>query len=168
MTVLRWSAALLAVGGAAAWLWSQTQPTPATLPATSPAPLHAHASPVTAGAQLPSLAPAAPPARGSATTDPDAELAARFASERTDPAWAETTRLQLDADLGRFTTKDAGMRSIECRASLCRVELVVASNETGAAFVQEWLRNRKFAGPISGSQNNGQLVMYLGRDGTEL
>lgn len=167
MTVLRWSAAVIAVGGAAAWLWSQTQPAPA-LPATTPTSPHAHASPVTATAHVPSLAPATPPVKGPEATDPDGVLAARFASDGADPAWAEATRVQLDADLGRFTSKDAGMRSIECRASLCRVELVVANNETGAAFIQEWLRNRKFAGPISGSQNNGQLVMYLGRDGAEL
>jgi len=165
MRLLGWSTGVLAIGFASAWLWAQTQPTPA--PASQKPALHARVSSAQAPVR-PVLSQAVATAPVKTASDREQELAARFASERADPAWAEATRAELDADLGRFTSKDAGLRTIECRASLCRVELVVASRESGAAFIQEWARDRRFDGPIHGAQDNGKLVMYLGRLGTEL
>jgi hypothetical protein len=103
-----------------------------------------------------------------------ARLQARFAGELSDPAWATVARQDLTADLGRVDSNDVRIESIECRTSLCRAELVVASAAAGGAFLDTWLHQRAWTGPgfaaTDQTRTDGasHLIVFLGRPGTDL
>jgi hypothetical protein len=171
MSTLRWFAATAALAGAAIGLWWQTrapEPPAITAVASPMQPQPRHASSYPAASPLLASPPPRETAAASAATDNGSQLMARFASERIDAAWASETRSQLETDLGKVSGADASVRTVECRTSICRVEVAVANNDAGAMFVQSWLRGRTFDGPGYVTQADGAMVMYLGRPGTEL
>jgi len=161
MRTLRWSLPVIALCIAAGWLWSSTR-------ALTPAP-QAKSPPVSyEPAKRAPLSPIrvatpAPPERPRGE-----QIETRFSRERVDATWATATRSQLEGDLGRFATKDAGVRSVDCRASMCRVEVATATRAAGEQFAESWLRDRTFTGPAWGHYSDDAMVMYVGRDGTEL
>jgi hypothetical protein len=175
MSTRRWIlAAAVALGGAGVWLWSQTRSPAArahevarAMPPTRPRAVTPWVAERPAFASVPELRAAAEPAPD-AFADEGTRLRARFDREPTDTSWAGDTRAQLETELGRFSGNDATVRSVDCRTSLCRVEVAVASNDAGATFVQSWLRDRTFDGPGYVTQADGKMVMFLGRTGTEL
>lgn len=101
-------------------------------------------------------------------------LQTRFASEQIDPGWAATARRDLENDLGRLGSKDVRVQGVECRVSLCRAEIVVASREVGNVFLESWLRTRTWTGPGFASTDEAswhdspRMIVFLGRPGTEL
>lgn len=100
-----------------------------------------------------------------------------FAREATDAAWAAQARSRLEAQLPRVTPAGSHVRSLECRTSLCRLELV---HDNRAAYRE--LVERAFLdtshhigeGPAFSAQldttSDGRLitVAYLGRRGQPL
>lgn len=167
----RWILAVAVLGGAAAWLWSETRVT-AHAEVTAPAKPADRERPV--AVRGPDLRPAsiAPALAAPTEADPFVEtgdqLRARFAKESVDPAWANPTRAALEADFTKLGSKDTSVRSIDCRRTMCRIELVPTSPEAGAAYVQAWLRDRAFTGPGHMAQRDGVMEMFVGREGTEL
>ena len=185
MRALAWSAALIATFGAGWWL--STEPDVPATPATAAnatrtaAPIaHRHAP-----ALAPGLAPAAravevsPPDRrapdeGTAPTiDEQREhLQAAFEAQPVDPGWSSGAARALDADLARFASDDIRVVRVECRATLCRAELTLASADNGDAFVQGWLRGRSVTGPgiivtdLIGTALT--LVVFVGKPDTDL
>jgi hypothetical protein len=112
---------------------------------------------------------------------PEAEVAAervrlqaRFTGEPADPAWATVARQDLTADLGRVASSDVRLESIECRASLCRAELVPATAAAGGGFLQTWLHQRSWTGPGFAATDEPHadgvphLIVFLGRPGADL
>lgn len=103
-----------------------------------------------------------------------ARLEDRFAAETPDVAWATTAQQELHADLGRFATRDASIRDVQCRASLCRIELALATPDAASGFMESWLRNRTWTGPgvadngVVGSDGQPRMVMFLSKDGLDL
>ena len=103
-----------------------------------------------------------------------ARLEDRFRAEATDGAWAPTAQQQLQSDVGRFATRDVDLRAVECRASMCRVELALATRDAASGFMEAWLRDRTWTGPgladndVLGSDGQPRLVMFVAKDGMEL
>ncbi|HEY6224735.1 MAG TPA: hypothetical protein VIW26_13190, partial [Gemmatimonadales bacterium] len=132
---------------------------PPTAPARQPEP------------SIPERADASPEAEIAVERD---RLQARFTAERADPAWASAARQDLTADFGRVDSNDVRIGSIECRASLCRADLVLANAAAGGAFLQTWLRQRAWSGPGFAATDQMRpdgarhLIVFLGRTGTDL
>lgn len=107
-------------------------------------------------------------------TSQRARLEDRFAAERPDTSWATTAQQELHADLGRFATKNASVRDVQCRASMCRIELALATRDSATEFMESWLRQRTWTGPgvadneVVGPDGQPRMVMFLGKDGLEL
>lgn len=107
-----------------------------------------------------------------------ASVEGEFAGQPTDNAWAASTRQALhDRLTSRARSSSSSLRSIECRSSICRVEVVhqdaAASQQFGErAFTDA--DERAWNGPvvITPPQANPDgslvMVMYLGREGTSL
>jgi hypothetical protein len=108
------------------------------------------------------------------TADQRIFLQSRFAIEKVDVAWATTARQEVSADLAKVNANGVTLQGVECRASLCRAELVSASPEAALAFSESYLRQRTWTGPgfMSSDEQNPdgsrRTVMFLGRAGTEL
>ncbi len=98
----------------------------------------------------------------------------RFIAERTDATWARTAQLELHDDLGRFAGQDIQIQEVECRSTLCRVELAFARPDLGMTFMQKWLAARTWTGPgVAENQpappdGPQRMVVFLGKPGTEL
>lgn len=103
-----------------------------------------------------------------------ARLEDRFAAETPDAAWATTAQQELHADLGRFSTRDATVRDVQCRASMCRIELALATRDAASEFMESWLRKRTWTGPgvadneVVGADGQPRMVMFVGKLGLEL
>jgi len=144
------------------------------------------------GAAMPQPAPAAPPA----SSDPPHDLATSnqrweedarasqaavedsFAAEPTNPAWAASTRLALQDRLAALARPLASsLREIDCRASICRVEVVHRDADTSRQFAekaftdpedQAWNGPALLLPPQPDPDGRLAVVMYLGREGTSL
>jgi len=103
-----------------------------------------------------------------------ARLEDRFAAEKTDTGWAATAQQELHADLGRFATRDVGIRDVQCRASLCRIELALATRDSATEFMESWLHKRTWTGPgvadndVVGADGQPRMVLFVGKDGQDL
>ncbi len=93
-----------------------------------------------------------------------AQLQARFAAQRSDLDWASSAARQLADDVTAHASAEVRMRTIECRASLCRVELATDDREAGQRFVEDWVRHRTWTGPGFASTEGNSLVVFVGRD----
>ena len=173
MSTLRWSAAMAALGITALWLWHETRVADPER-SSPPAAVKRDEPPNVAvrSTLSPSTRTVSEPARESQDHDQFADngrqVKARFASERSEGAWATTTRVQLETELGKLSDKDASLRTVECRSSICRVEVAVASNAAGVAFYQSWMRSGTFDGPAYGTQKDGMMELFVGKPGTDL
>jgi hypothetical protein len=175
MKILLWSAAaLLVVLGALMYATTRASDTTPEATTAAPAPRARSRAP-----QLAVSAPAivAPMPRAEpevSIAGQRARLEDRFAAETRDAAWATTAQQELHADLGRFATRDVGIRDVQCRASLCRIELALATRDSASAFMESWLRQRTWTGPgvadsdVVGADGQPRMVMFVGKDGQEL
>ena len=133
----------------------------------------------------PPFANAVPAAEPAAPTPPEAKpeltvadqrmyLQTRFAAQKVDAGWASTARQELSDDMARFSDKDVRLQGVECRSSLCRAELTLASHDAGVAFMETWVRKRVWVGPgfaandETNPDGSGRMTIFLGRPGTEL
>lgn len=132
-----------------------------------------------ARAEAPSIA--APASRADPGQEADFSIASqrarledRFAAETPDATWAATAQGDLHADLRRFETRDVGIRDVQCRASMCRIEFALATRDSASEFMESWLRKRTWTGPgmadndVVGADGKPRMVMFLGREGHEL
>ena len=177
MKIILWIAAALVV--TLAWLVHATKmesgPERTTTIATeSGARVRPHVShfAVPAPSPIPELAPRDEP--DLSITGQRARLEDRFAAETPDVVWATTAKQELHADLGRFATRDASVRDVQCRASLCRIELALATRDAASGFMESWLRKRTWTGPgvadndVIGADGQPRMVMFVGKAGLEL
>ena len=181
--LLTLAAGLLALGGW--WLARATEPAGEARPqasATTTVPSRTARTPVRAVA--PSIdEPAAPELSAPTAAAPSPELTIasqrarleeRFLAVTTDGGWASSSQQQLQTDLGRFVTRDVGVRDVQCRASLCRIELALATRDAASGFMESWLRERTWTGPgladndVGGADGAPRLVMFVGKEGLEL
>ncbi|HEY0254082.1 MAG TPA: hypothetical protein VGC41_21285 [Kofleriaceae bacterium] len=179
MKILLWSAtALCAVLGSLMYSTRGSSDAKHETPIAASAPV-AHPRISSLGASPPVIAPAIAEAK---PTDPGdfsiaqqrTRLEDRFASEKRDPAWANTAQQELHTDLGRFATREVAVRDIQCRASLCRIELALATHDAAPAFMEQWIYQRTWAGPgvadsdVVGADGQPSVVMFVGKEGQEL
>ena len=101
-------------------------------------------------------------------------LEGRFAAETPDTRWASTAQQELRADLGRFVSRDVGVSDVTCHASLCRIELALATRDAASMFMESWLRKRTWTGPgvadneAVGPDGQPRMVLFVAKDGVEL
>jgi hypothetical protein len=82
-------------------------------------------------------------------------VAAAFAEEGTDDRWASATRLHLTERLKAALPTPASLRQIECRSSMCRVEIVQSDKEALRRFA-----NTFFTDPAGPAWDGGAYVTY--------
>lgn len=102
----------------------------------------------------------------------------RFSSEPTDGAWASKARGDVSNHLAALLPATSSLRQVECRSTICRVEVVHPSVEVSRNFVEQsfglssnsrvW--NGAFMIEPETPNSDGTLasVIYLGREGTQL
>jgi hypothetical protein len=98
----------------------------------------------------------------------------RFADERTDPSWAVDARQRAQSRLAAVLPATSEVRSIECRATMCRIESVHADLGEYQQFVREGFVNADtqvwnggFLALRKEPSVDGKLatVVYVARDG---
>jgi len=141
-----------------------TQPSPPAPPASSDPPPH---DPATSDQRWEEDARAS-----------QAAVEAAFAAEPVNDAWAASTRLALQDRLASLARPLASsLREIDCRASICRVEVVHRNADTSRQFADEaftdpeaqaWNGPAFLLPPQPAPDGRLAVVMYLGREGTSL
>jgi len=101
-----------------------------------------------------------------------------FAAESANDAWAPSTRVALQNRLSSLARlSSSSLRDIDCRSSICRVEIAHQNADASRQFAQQAFTDPQdpaWNGPVfippSQPDANGGLVvvMYLGRAGTQL
>jgi len=97
-----------------------------------------------------------------------------FARERVDPSWSQASQQRLQVGLGKGTDTRSRLESIDCRSSLCMAELVHDGDTSYWGFVGRTVHVGLWDGPAffskdgSTAEGGTKMVMFFGRDGTEL
>jgi hypothetical protein len=101
-------------------------------------------------------------------------LQRQFLQQALDVSWARQAKSDLDTRLGHLLDKRSSVTSIECRASLCRVELTHQDERAYASFANAYAHAQVWKGPgffsKQGETGRGEwiMVMFLAREGNEL
>lgn len=113
--------------------------------------------------------------------DPDADrerVERGFQREAVDGAWAGSSRQHLSQMLAAVAARSAAsLRDIQCRSSICRVEISHRDADSARSFNEQTFINaepRIWRGPVlvatapPGPDGSFVATMYLGREGTQL
>jgi len=101
-------------------------------------------------------------------------LQRQFLQQALDVSWASQAKSGLDTGLGHLLDKRSSVTSIECRSSLCRVELTHQDERAYASFADVFVKSQVWKGPgffsKQGETRGGEwiMVIFLAREGTEL
>jgi hypothetical protein len=118
--------------------------------------------------------------RDDATRSPLAEAEEAFTAESTNDAWATPARAALRDRLTAMAEKsDFTLQGIDCRTSMCRVDVVAKDADVTRQFVDTALTdpnpdNRIWDGPAlfsrspAGSDGSVTVALYLAREGASL
>jgi hypothetical protein len=102
---------------------------------------------------------------------------AGFASETRDQAWSATARLRLSEAVTRLLPEGSGVRDIDCRSTLCRIELSHSDPNAERGFMEKAIHDPEGGfgngpGYVSRSEPaaDGTFVevIYLAREGATL
>ena len=104
----------------------------------------------------------------SAVADRRAQLQAQFAGQSVDASWAMQSRQQLRDDLGKYANADVRVRDIECRSSLCRIELASTNRAATQSVVEDWVRHRTWTGSGFAVQDGDATIVYVSKPGVDL
>jgi hypothetical protein len=99
-----------------------------------------------------------------------------FTNQRIDSAWTERAKRLVDERLPALLPEGSTVRSIECRADLCRLETAHADRATYWKFLKAaFLTPRKtfwngsaYSVPLNDDPSGGAMVTYLAREGAAL
>jgi type II secretory pathway pseudopilin PulG len=101
-----------------------------------------------------------------------------FAAEPTNDAWAMPTRVALrDRMTALSQASSSSLRGIDCRSSICRIEVVHRDADASRQFTDKAFTDpdeRAWNGPVIlipprfDPDGSVAVVMYLGREGTPL
>jgi hypothetical protein len=100
-----------------------------------------------------------------------------FTSEAIDRSWAPDARGELRQHLAALLPASSSLRDVDCRSSICRVEMVHANAKESGAFVQKAFMGGKDSawngpGMVMPVQVNSDgtvaVAVYLGRDDDSL
>ncbi|MFY2559939.1 hypothetical protein ACN469_20135 [Corallococcus terminator] len=118
------------------------------------------------------------PAPSSASTEQVRQrLEAYFGDEPFDTAWARSAERQAKDGVRAALPDPSQLRSIECRASLCRIETEHGDNEQSFNFVrtafmaperQVWNAAFVTVRGVDSTDNKVVTITYLAREGVEL
>jgi hypothetical protein len=126
--------------------------------------------------------PADTPERSSAAEaapsldDQKAYLQASFSDQAPDADWSRTATKQLHEMFEPLASNDTSLRSVDCRSTLCRVELTHTTEAEYRSFMTTVMSGamRDWKGPggggMLGTEPNGAVttVLFLAREGAEL
>jgi hypothetical protein len=103
--------------------------------------------------------------------DPGEHLENAFAGQPTDAAWASATQAHL-AQKMRAALPHARVQALECHASMCRMETVLADAAAYSEFVSQskglWSGDAYTDEPIEAAQGQRVVVSYIAREGETL
>jgi hypothetical protein len=98
-----------------------------------------------------------------------------FSAQRVDASWAGTAQNLASERLRATLPEGSEVRSVECRASLCRIETSHTDEQRYESFVRQTFLDPKtqlwngglFSTTLDDGQSEGRLVMvsYLAREG---
>ncbi|HEY0987512.1 MAG TPA: hypothetical protein VGD80_10695, partial [Kofleriaceae bacterium] len=101
-----------------------------------------------------------------------------FADQARDESWAARVRTSLGERLDAVSRSlGSSLRDIECRSTMCRVEMQYRDGDASRQFVARAFtapEDRAWNGPVlymparMGSDGSLVVVMYLAREGTAL
>jgi hypothetical protein len=88
----------------------------------------------------------APPRLSANAEDYRPYLQMQFLQQAPDVSWARQAKSELDTGLGHLLDKRSSMTSIECRSSLCRVELMHQDESAYASFADAFAHAKSQSG----------------------
>ncbi len=100
--------------------------------------------------------------------------AAQYESESVDRGWATSASAQLQNAIQKAATGASKMHGIECRSTVCRVDIVHESEDVFLAFTRTLADSRPWPGPMFATRvdltSDGRWVtqLYMGREGKPL
>jgi hypothetical protein len=97
-----------------------------------------------------------------------------FDAEPVDASWAGTTQRELAGKLRGLAGSSSSVQTVDCRNTLCRVELINDNRDVGGDLLRSFMRSN--AWPGSGMAIRGEpdpkgrvaLTLYLAREGAAL
>jgi hypothetical protein len=153
-------------------------PSPAPNAANAASPRNAAPSTPPADAPAPTETPMPSPATMAKIASVRDKFQGQFDAERSDPRWAAEAESTLKEKLGGMLPDSSKIQSIDCRATMCRIETVHENMDRfrqfmGGAFMDP---NTKvwnggfFSSPVGEVSDGGKLdvVTYVAREGQEL
>jgi hypothetical protein len=114
---------------------------------------------------------------GPSHEDQRAYIQTVFTRQTVDAMWSRETTAHLRGWFDDIAGSGAAVRSVDCRASLCRAELFISTTQEAERVVHELLfqdPDRGWRGPMRGEPEriapNGEIsyVVFLAKEGTEL
>jgi hypothetical protein len=97
-----------------------------------------------------------------------------FESQAYDGNWARESAQRLTAGLSTIGVPSVRTSSVDCRSSLCRIELAAESSEAGESYVRSFIRSATWTSPgmIVRDEPDARgayvIRIYLARQGTPL
>jgi hypothetical protein len=97
-----------------------------------------------------------------------------FDAEPVDTSWARATQRELTGKLRELVGGSSSVQAVDCKNTLCRVELNNDNDKAGQDFLRTFLRSHAWGGngmAIRGepdSKGRVALTMYLAREGAAL
>jgi hypothetical protein len=107
----------------------------------------------------------------------EADIQSNFVAQTVDGSWGPRTGRDLRGRLSALLPSSSSMGDVDCRSSVCRVEVVHRDAEAAEHFAQRAftdVNDRAWDGPSylmppeAGGDGTFKVVMYLGREGTSL
>ncbi|WP_437670353.1 hypothetical protein [Sorangium sp. So ce131] len=101
------------------------------------------------------------------------EISGRFDAEPVDSRWADEARNNVEAAVEPFLSTSVDIRSVSCKTSMCRLEVVHDDVEGYRSFMQQVLHSeicRDCFAAKTGEAQDGSLTMtvFLAREGHAL
>jgi hypothetical protein len=116
--------------------------------------------------------PPSPPAQRVTADSLAARMSAGLTTESRDPSWAPSAETTLYAALRAEAFKDTSLKSVECRATMCRIELSHRDRDAQSRFTQAvndvpLFQNTEYF--AHGQDREWKhYVLYLAREGHKL
>jgi hypothetical protein len=137
----------------------------------------APASPPPSTEEPATAATSGPPARPPTIDAPTlrAHLDTRFERQFADAGWSATARVQLEQRLASLMPPQSTLKSVECKETMCRIEMVYGDLAQYQAFMRQltpdalpW-NGTLFSSRVGdASERPATIVAFLSREGQEL
>jgi hypothetical protein len=111
------------------------------------------------------------PARGPTMEDSQRQVLVAYANEPVDPGWSRDAARTLDSTLRKHTPEGARVESLDCRTSLCEIEIEHLRPDAASTFAVDAFAGWPGSVFVAGETRNGDdvaLTLVASREGARI